>query len=67
MKKETKQIKYLHESRLIKSDSLGLEHKDKVANYNRERKKQQDKHIQELKEKGLVTDNTWKLVTGFKY
>ena len=38
MKKETKQIKYLHESRMIKPDSLDLEHKDKVANYNRVRK-----------------------------
>ena len=66
MEKETKQIKYLHESRLIKSDSLGLEHKDKVLQYNRSRKDKIDKHIQNQKDKGLVTDDIWVLTTGFK-
>ena len=67
MKNKFKQSKYLHESRRTKKDSLGLEHKDKMANYIRERKKQQEKHLEEQKEKGFVTDNTWKLITGFKY
>jgi len=66
MKKETKQIKYLHESRMIKPDSLDLEHKDKVANYNRVRKIKLDKHIEEQKSKGFVTDDIWMLTTGFK-
>tara|TARA_R100000951_G_scaffold93126_2_gene81658 strand:- start:283 stop:483 length:201 start_codon:yes stop_codon:yes gene_type:complete len=65
--KKIKQIKFLHELRKVKPDSLGLEHKDKVANYNRTRKINLDKHIEDQKSKGFVTDNTWKLVTGFKY
>ena len=66
MKKEHEQIKFHHQLRKVKPNSLVLEHKDKVTEYNNKRKEKINEKIKYMKSKGFVTDDIWVLTMGGK-